>query len=349
LAVASEKKEVLSSENYKRVSVIIPVRNEIEFVKTIVGDLIGQSYPANFYEVLFIDDHSEDGTFEYLTIICSEKSNFKVLSLENHQTGKKQAIDRGVEIASGEWIIQSDGDCRIPEDFITEHVTKAVQSGASLISGPVMLKSEKGLWSRIESLEFLSLAGTGMASVMIGKPVMCNGANLSYSKEFYLKVRLNLLENPTPSGDDIFLMTEAKRQQRKVEFLYSSWSIVSSEPTGSIRDFLNQRIRWGSKSRYYKDANLIYLSLLVWLVNSLLTVCLIGSLFNSDLFRIFFSSLGIKSLVDFWILFLCAKFFRQKSLLWLFPVTAIFYYFYITLSGVFSMLGSFSWKGRAYS
>lgn len=331
-----------------KVSVIIPVRNEISSLPYIINDLLAQDYPAGNYEVVLVNDHSDDGSVEYLYEVCREKENFRFVSLDGHTSGKKQALNMGCSVARYSWIIQTDADCRLPKGFIRGHASLAASGKPAFIAGPVLTIPVKGILNKLESIEMMSLTGTGMASFLIGRPVMCSGANLSYSRSFYEEVKEDLLAVPSPSGDDMFLMIEAKRNRKSMAYLGSPRYIVSTAPAGTIGSFFRQRVRWGSKARYYADRGLLSLSLLVWTANAILLIYAVAALFQPFFISVFILSWVIKSFTEFILLYLTARIFRRVQLLWIFPLAALFYYFYITLAGVLSMAGRYSWKGRDY-
>jgi poly-beta-1,6-N-acetyl-D-glucosamine synthase len=331
-----------------KISVIVPVRNELLTLPAIMQDLLQQRYLPENYEVIFINDHSADGSDRYLVETCRGQKNFRMETLGEHLSGKKQAINRGCSVADGEWIIQTDADCRLPEGFIAGHAAMARKQGVVLVAGPVLIDNSKGLWNRLEALELMSLTGVGMASFLLDQPVMCSGANLSYSRAFYEEVKEDLMSVPSASGDDIFLMLKAKQRAGGTAWLGSPKCLVTTSPSGGAGSFFDQRVRWGSKARYYSDKDLLILSITVWMSNAFLVVYLAGSFFSVFLFHVFIVSLIIKSIIEFLLLFRAARLFGRERLLRLFPLAAIFHYIYITVAGLFSMAGSYVWKGRSY-
>lgn len=333
----------------KKISVIVPVRNEIDTLPALIQDLSRQRYLPENYEVIFINDHSDDGSETYLSNICRERENFRLEVLDARVSGKKQAINRGCLVANGDWIIQTDADCRLPVDFVAGHAAMARKPGVVLVAGPVLIESGKGLWNMLESLELMSLTGVGMASFRLGKPVMCSGANLSYSKAFYAEEMEDLMAVPSASGDDIFLMLKAKKRSGGTAWLDSSKCLVTTLSARGVRSFFEQRIRWGSKARYYSDKDLLLLAIVVWMANAFLVIYLAGSFFSFLLFPVFLASLVIKSLTEFLLLCKTARLFGRQRLLRLFPLAAIFHYIYITVAGLFSMTGRYGWKGRTYT
>lgn len=329
------------------VSVIIPVRDEEANLSAMFTDLLAQEYHRGDFEVIFVEDHSTDQTASILEAFCLARANFRVIHLQGEPAGKKHAIAAGIEAARGEWIIQADADCRLPVHFISGHVGSA-SLGADLVAGPVVVKPGKAVWDRLEALEHFGLTATALAAGMAGRPVMCSGASLSFSRRFFMEVLPGLLSVPHASGDDVFLLAEAKKHRKNIYFISEPGMVVTTAPAGGPGAFLRQRTRWGSKSMHYRDADMLLVALLVWLSNVALTGMFFASVFIDGAAWFFLTALAMKSFAEYRLLREVAERLMQKHLIVLFPVAALFYYFYITLAGILSMAGSYSWKGRRY-
>jgi hypothetical protein len=129
-------------------------------------------------------------------------------------------------------------------------------------------------------------------------------------------------------------------------FLKKYKAIVFTKAILNFKDFINQRIRWTSKSTNYKDFDTIVVSLLVFIVNVSLIFLLFLSMYDSFFLKVFISCFLIKFMVDFLFFIPILNFFKRQELIkWIFPVQII-YPFYITLIVIISNLFSFSWKGR---
>ncbi len=337
----------LKSEQLK-VSLLIPFRNEAINLPYLISDMQIQLYPSDKFEVIFIDDHSDDESVSIIERLSKDVDNMRTIQLPDHLQGKKEAILKGVNEASGEWIIQTDADCRIPRGFIREHVRLALEDKNSFIAGPVLLRETDDIWNQMEVLEHMSLTGSTAGSFLTKKPVMCNGANLSYSKEFYLRNSIELNRINSPSGDDIFLLIRAKKEGLQTKYLMFEHALVSTDSSGSPLAFLQQRIRWGSKAKYYKDFDMVFLAVLVWLSNAFILSSLIAGIIDLSLIHIFIISLFTKSLADLFLLIATVRHYNKFKLLWYFPLMALFYYFYLVIAGVLSVLLGFKWKGRKY-
>ena len=254
----------------------------------------------------------------------------------------------GVKEAKAKRIIQTDADCRLSRGFLREHAHAAQVDPEVFLAGPVRYSKTSEVWKCLESLEFMSLVGTSTASFLQNRPVMCNGANISYSKEFYLLNEQELNSIPSPSGDDIFLMILGKKAGLRMKYLLTENAAVTTAPSGSVIAFLQQRIRWGSKSRYYADKDMIYLAFLIFLTNLFILGVFIAGMFDPLYFIHFGTSLLIKSVSDLLLLYPLLRYLDRKELVRYYPLAALFYYFYLVLTGILALFSSYRWKGRKF-
>lgn len=329
------------------VALIVPVRNEECNLIHIHQDILKQQYPIARLEVIYIDDHSTDSSLDILTQFASENEHISVFALPEGIFGKKNAIQFGVEKSTAPWIIQTDADCRLPVSFISSHAGN-ISGNTTLIAGPVAYKSEKGLFNKLESLEFYSMAGATAGSFLDGRPLLCNAANLSFSSDFYRSAFPDLKVNTHPSGDDVFLLETALKKKLPVKYLYSDTAMVMTRGAGNLKSFVQQRIRWGSKAKYYRNNNLLYAGFLIVALNALMTTGLLSSIIYAGLWKWVLPFFLVKSLVDYLFLSSILSFMQQRYLLLYFPLMAIIYPFYIVLMGFSSLFGRFSWKARNY-
>ncbi len=331
-----------------KIALLVPFRNEAANLGNLILDIQIQSYPSHLFEVIFINDHSEDESVKIIKQLAQQTDNLRIIHLPDHQFGKKAAISKGVREAGGDWIIQTDADCRLPRGFVSEHARYAEQNSQSFIAGPVLLNETNGLWNKFEVLEFMSLTASTMGSFFTGSPIMCNGANISYGREFFLRNEMEIKKINSPSGDDMFLLSRAKSEGLKMTFLVDHQSVVNTDTCGSLLSFLSQRVRWGSKVRYYRDKDILYMAGITFLSSASILGLLIYGLTDISKLYLFGSFLLLKSLADLFILIVAVKKFQKLRLLWYFPFVALFYYFYLVITGTLSLVSGFRWKGRKY-
>ena len=94
----------------KKVSVVIPIFNEEENITPLYKELKAVlDGMRKKYEVIFIDDGSDDGSNEILQRLAQEDKGIKVIQFRKN-FGQTAAIAAGVEYAQGEIILTMDGD-----------------------------------------------------------------------------------------------------------------------------------------------------------------------------------------------------------------------------------------------
>jgi cellulose synthase/poly-beta-1,6-N-acetylglucosamine synthase-like glycosyltransferase len=217
-----------------KISVIIPVRNEVNNIENLLHDLQNQTLPKHQFEVLVVDDSSTDGTAELaLSLATLLTCNIRLIKLSDSQTTspKKRAIETAMLEATGELIITTDGDCRVKPKWLEAFVECYRNTNAQLISGPVTFTTETTLADHLQTVEFASLIGSGASAISAGFPSLCNGANLAYEKKVFYEVNGFEGVKHIASGDDEFLMHKiAALYPTGIQFLKNQDAIVSTSP-----------------------------------------------------------------------------------------------------------------------
>ena len=198
-----------ASDFFPKVSVIIAMRNEQEQVIHLLSELKKQIYPIDKLEFILVNDHSTDYTLEFLENLAID--NLRIVNMPNNIFGKKNAITAGVNEASGEIILASDADCSFSPLWVRTMVSYFANKNIKLVSGPVSFHKQKGIFLALQSLEFISLIGSGAGAIGVENAIFCNGANMAYRKADFLE--LNNFENDnTASGDDVFFLHSVKEK-----------------------------------------------------------------------------------------------------------------------------------------
>lgn len=340
-----------SPEPSVRLTVIIPVRNEADNILLLLRDLEGQTYPKQLFEVLIMDDFSEDGTTALVQKFGDRSQlQLKLVQLNNYVNlkGKKDAVKKGVELAAGELLVFTDGDCRVQPAWLSLFAQTYTTRGAWFISGPVSFEHTATLFQKMQLVEFASLIGIGGASIALGKPNMCNGANLAYTKEAFELVGGFAGNEGVASGDDEFLLHKVhERHPSKIAFLRHPEAIVFTEARKTLRGFIAQRVRWASKWKAYQNMNVQLVALVVFLVNALLFLAIPAILLGLLPFRLFVAAYVIKFAVDFLFLKRILRFLEKAGYLWYMLPLQLVYIPYIVFTAICGLFGRYSWKGRS--
>ena len=321
------------------ISVIIPCRNEEENLKGILKDLKSQNYPENLFEIILVDDSSDDNTAGTASTFKDELRNLSVI--QNSGKGKKAAINTGISIARGSLIVTTDADCRMGPGWLRAISDFHSESGSDLIICPVRMKGDKGFFSGLSEMEFLALQGITAGTASMGNPVMCNGANLAFSKELYFNNQGDL--HPSiPSGDDIFLLHSAKKDMKNIiSWLELSDALAETASPSSFIKLIKQRKRWLSKAGAYDDLFTIVLGIVTFVTILLQAGTMALIPFDHTFIYIYLAVFLLKSLPDFIIIRLAASRYNIKGIMqWFIPLQVI-YPFYVLIVAVTAITGSF--------
>ncbi len=326
------------------VSIVIACRNEEENIDHLIKSLLQQDYPEENTEIIVVDDHSEDNTYKILKKHAEKNNHLKILQNPKKQQGKKTALTYGIQHCSSEIIVTTDADCRMGTKWLSTLAAYYSIHKPKMIIAPVAIEPSSNIFAQLQALEFTSLIISGAGAAGINKPMMCNGANLLFEKSLF---KNSTLQHEYASGDDIFLLLEAKKKNsREIHFIKSGEAIVYTKPSQTLSGFFNQRIRWTSKSKAYRDFDIIITALTVAASSFFLAFWLINSIFRPNEWYIFVFLFMIKTMGDLFILIPGTKFFNQQNLLWLFLPLQLIYPFYIVATTFMGWLANFSWKGR---
>ena len=331
------------------VSVIIPVRNESLNILNLLQNLATQSYPQNLLEVLIVDDYSEDNTAALVKNFANKAAfSLRYISLaEAGGNGKKAAVAAGVKAATGELLVFTDGDCRVLPHWLRYLVFAYTSQQARFISGPVCFEAPQTLFQKMQLVEFASLIGAGGSSIALGKPNMCNGANLAYPKSVFAAVKGFSGNEHIPSGDDEFLMHKVQAlYPGRVFFLKAAEATVFTSAKSNTKDFFQQRVRWASKWPAYQSWEIKLLAILVFGLNLLLLLGAGLAVFNLISLPSILLAISIKIIVDLLFMSPVLHFFQNSKYLGLMIPLQFIYIPYVVITALMGLRSSYQWKGR---
>ncbi len=335
-----------------RISVIIPARNEENNIGACLHSIVQQDYPSELLEIMIVNDHSTDRTAEIVQSFTLP--NFKLINMqEEPQTSpaaiafKKKALETGIARSSGDLIITTDADCFFDRQWLKTIACFYEQERPVFITAPVALHHENSILKIFQSLDFLSLQGITGASVYKKVHTMCNGANLAYEKKIFNEVGGFYGVDHIASGDDMLLMYKIyQRYPDKVRYIKSPKTIVQTNAAETIKEFLQQRIRWASKASKYNDKRIPAVLLIVYMFNFFLLMLLIFSFLTPGMIFWFAGILLLKFVIELIFMIPVAGFFSKRRLLWFFLPAQPLHIAYTVIAGFFGQSGSYTWKGR---
>jgi cellulose synthase/poly-beta-1,6-N-acetylglucosamine synthase-like glycosyltransferase len=204
--------------------------------------------------------------------------------------------------------------------------------------------------NHLQNLEQMVLVGVGAASLKMGVPTMCNGANLAFRKNAFREVDGYVGNEDVPSGDDEFLMHKifSRYGKNAVKYHFGSGSSVVTQPVMNTKEFVSQRKRWGSKWPYYKLKRTKLFSAFIFLFHFSQIYFLTGLFFglNAKLFLGFFL---IRMLLELALLSRSSFLIGGRIKILPFLVMSVGYSFYVIVFGIFGTFGKYKWKSRKYT
>ena len=116
-------------------SVVVPVFNEQDNVAPLVREIVAALRGLAAFEIIFVDDHSRDGTLAVLQALKADVPELRVLQ-HAAQSGQSAAIRNGVKAARGAWIATLDGDGQNDPADIPRLLARAeAEDGPILVAG----------------------------------------------------------------------------------------------------------------------------------------------------------------------------------------------------------------------
>lgn len=128
----------ISGYNSIVISVIIPCRNESQFIGKCIDSILLNDYPKENIEVLVVDGMSEDGTREILNQFIKQHPFIRIL--DNPRRITPVAMNIGIKHAHGKVIVRMDAHTVYPSQFISTAVEYLDRTGAEVVGGPVITK-----------------------------------------------------------------------------------------------------------------------------------------------------------------------------------------------------------------
>ncbi len=330
----------------QKFSILIPFKNEEKNLGPLIYSLNQLKYPKQNFEVIFINDHSTDNGAK----IIKNKTKVPYLILDSYKKSlapKKEALEKGIEYAEFDFIITTDADCIVPQNWLLSYNQFIQQKKPKMILGPVKYKNSKKILEQFQLLEFLSLQAFTIGSLKLGYPFLSNGANLGFEKESFIKLGGYKGNKHIASGDDVFLLEKfRKRFPDKIYFLKSPEAIVETLPQEHWKQLYNQKLRWASKSKEIKNVFGQMVGGIILAVN-LLGLFLLFLFWYNPL--IWLSYWGIKLLFDLIFIFYVNKFYQNKINYNNLIISSLLYPLYSLIILMGLVQKKYTWKDNKYT
>jgi glycosyltransferase involved in cell wall biosynthesis len=152
----------------ENISIIVPCRNEINYIKNFLDSIKDQDFSDDLVEVIIVDGMSDDGTYEYLMT----SSFINLVVLQNPAKYVSNAMNLGIRVAKGQFIVRMDVHSIFPKNYLStliNHSLKHPQIGNVGVPCKT-LPSSKSPQSRAIALALSSPLGVGNSDFRIRVP-----------------------------------------------------------------------------------------------------------------------------------------------------------------------------------
>lgn len=329
-------------------SIIVPFRDEAENLPVLLDSLSKLDYPMELFEVILVDDFSEE-EFKVQSL------KFKVSVINNIRVSnspKKDAIVTAMQIVNTDWIITTDADCVVNKNWLLTLDNYIQLHNVSMIAGAVTYDCNNSFLHQFQQLDLASLQGATIGSFGIKKGFMCNGANFAYTKSFFQKLNGFEGNDGIASGDDVFLLQKAMRYRNfgteKTHYLKSKNNIVITKPLNDWKSLFYQRVRWASKTSSYQSSFGKGLGILVFMGNLSLVLGLVLSVLGLFSFLNILSLFALKFSIDSVLIYKTHHFLNKNKIYYLI-ISSLIYPFFSVSVALYSLYGKYEWKGRSFT
>ena len=295
------------SEPKVKISVIVAAKNEGQNIPALINSLSNQSYPADLFEVIIIDDGSSDNTYGKSVELSKEFQNYTIYqALTKRYPGKKGTLQFGIEKADNPFILITDADCRPEKNWMKSFAAK-FELGSEFIIGTAPLLQHKSFVNKISCFENLRTLLLTHWAANIGMPYSAAARSFGFKKESFEK--LSGYENTldTISGDDDLLLREAVKHKMKIDIVANKNSFVYSDAPKSFSEYLTQKTRHIKTSFHYIFIHKVFLA--VWhLINLFMLFSPVLMIIGSKFLILFL----VKIFGDIYLVSSTKKYFNYK-------------------------------------
>ena len=339
LKIKKDRNEYLL-DIYPFVSVIVPSRNEADNISKCINSLLSQNYPKDKYEIIPVNDGSDDETKNLLENYTLKFPQINLINIESKLScGKLNAIDKGILKSKGEIIITTDADVWMRKNWIKSMV-KDFDLKTGMIVGLAIEKLNNKLITAFQTLDACVIRIVSVSLIEMKMPITCQGANLAFKKDVYFEVRERVLSLAKKYGNREWLMQEIDLATKwNIKTQCTKDSIVSTNSPINWLDLINQRARWASTGKQYSKKIIRIYLLLIYL--SMLNFILLPFLFNLQLVSIFWL---IKFIIDILVAFSIIKILEMPRLAVGFPLVFILQPVIVVVSGLLGSFNLYRWK-----
>ncbi|OGU57664.1 MAG: hypothetical protein A2X64_06150 [Ignavibacteria bacterium GWF2_33_9] len=352
MVFAANKERQINRKLFKRlpdfsgfVSVIIPARNEENNIATAIKSVAACNFPKNQFEIIAVNDRSDDRTGQILDNLALEIPNLKIVHLtdetkDKNLRGKPGALQAAIDIAKGDIFMFTDADCTVHVNWIATVSRYFSDPQVGLVPAYTIIKPTK-IFSRIQALEWLYLHTFASGAIALKKPMGCYGNNLSVRRFAFEQIGgyANIDFSVT---EDLALLQAIHRKKYRIHYLTNHNASVTTLPVETFREYVSQHHRWaiGGLKLGWIALTFVFTTLSIWLGFFL-------AIFTGY-YLIGFGYLLLRAVADFFTYFQAVITLKQKKNLYYSPIALPFFFFFELLVPFLLFDRTITWKGQKF-
>ena len=239
--------QVINNEYKPFVTIMVPAHNEASVIADTIENILKIDYPN--YELIVIDDRSEDNTAEVLKELEQKHANVKAFIRDKDAfPGKSAVLNDAMQFAHGEAVLVFDADARVDEDFLTKLVPNLEPEDVGAVQArKVISNRDCNFLTRCQDNEM-----TLDTHFQIGRDAVKGAVELRGNGEL---IKVEALKdiggwNNYTITDDLDMSTQLHIKGWDVRFCPEA--VVREEAIIYLKPLYRQRRRWfeGSVRRY---------------------------------------------------------------------------------------------------
>ena len=220
------------------ISLVVPAYNEGVVIQAAIRSLLLLDYPN--YEILVIDDGSTDDTYEKAMAVAQEQDKIPVRVITKRNAGKAEALNTGMSVARGEFILNMDGDSKLSSNTLRACVRHFDDPSIGAVAGNVKVINRENIWSKIQALEYVEGLAMARKAQSFMRAVNIIPGPLGMFRKSVLK-QVGGYDHDTFAEDcDLTL----KMLMRGWHIAYEPTAIAWVETPTGLLNLLKQRYRW---------------------------------------------------------------------------------------------------------
>lgn len=220
------------------VTLVVPAYNEGLVIQAALRSLLLLDYPN--YEIVVIDDGSTDDTYEKAMVVANESREIRVRVITKRNGGKAEALNTGMTVARGEFVLNMDGDTKLSSNTLRACIRHFENPRVGAVAGNVKVLNRENVWSNIQALEYVEGLAMARKAQSFMRVVNIIPGPLGMFRKSVLK-QVGGYDHDTFAEDcDLTL----KILMRGWHIAYEPTAIAWVETPSRLLDLLKQRYRW---------------------------------------------------------------------------------------------------------